>query len=101
MHALRHLPRGLPLRCGGDPMNGITLTIDGQSVTVNPGPTILDAARKLGIDIPTFCFLEKCSPATSCLACLVNFKVNNQGRFIPSCATKAQPGMVLESETPV
>ncbi len=80
-------------------MNAITLTIDGREVAVEPGQTILDAARQLGIDIPTLCFLEKCSPATSCLACLVKVKINSQARFVPSCATKAQPGMVLESET--
>jgi len=36
--------------------NQITLTIDGKSVTVPAGSTVLDAARQLGIDIPTLCF---------------------------------------------
>jgi len=39
-----------------------TLTIDGQQVTVPAGTTILNAARKLGIQIPTLCWLEKYPP---------------------------------------
>ena len=46
------------------------LTIDQSQVEV-PGATVLDAARKLGIDIPALCFREGCKPSTSCLACVV------------------------------
>jgi ferredoxin len=80
-------------------MSPITITIDGHKTTVEPGQTILAAARNLGINIPTLCFLEKCDPATSCLVCLVNLKINGQSKLVPSCATKAEPGMVVESET--
>lgn len=73
----------------------IALTIDGHSVDVQPGQTVLDAARKLGIDIPTLCYLEKCGPLNTCLVCLV--KVN--GKLVPSCGTRVEPGMVVESET--
>jgi NADPH-dependent glutamate synthase beta subunit-like oxidoreductase/ferredoxin len=76
-------------------MTTFTLTIDGHPVEACPGQTILDAARQLGLDIPTLCYLEKCGPLNSCLVCLV--KVN--GKLVPSCGTKAQPGMVVESET--
>jgi glutamate synthase (NADPH) small chain len=76
-------------------MNPIPLTIDGRPVAVAPGKTVLDAARSLGIDIPTLCYLEKCGPLNSCLVCLV--KIN--GRLVPSCGTQVQPGMVVESET--
>ena len=47
------------------------LTIDDRAVDVPDGPTILDAARKLGIDIPTLCFLEGRPPQTSCMVCRV------------------------------
>jgi ferredoxin len=80
-------------------MSAFSLTIDGQEVQAEPGQTILQVARKLGLDIPTLCFLERCTPATSCLVCLVKLKVNDQARLVPSCATKVQPGMVIESET--
>lgn len=72
-----------------------TIRIDNQEVEVAGGATILDAAGKLGIEIPTLCFLPGREPSTSCMACVV--KVN--GQLIPSCAAKAQEGMVVESET--
>jgi len=74
---------------------GIALTIDGHSVEVAPGETVLHAARQLGIEIPTLCYLEKCGPLNSCLVCLV--KIN--GKLVPSCGIPAQAGMVVESET--
>lgn len=74
------------------------LTIDQREVEVTPGATILDAARKLGIDIPALCFLNTCDPSTSCLCCLV--KVNGSPRLVPACATAATDGMRVESETP-
>jgi ferredoxin len=73
----------------------LRLTIDGKSVEVEQGTTILDAARKIGISIPTLCFREGYSPSTSCMVCIV--KVKN--RIIPSCATVAEDGMEIESET--
>jgi ferredoxin len=75
------------------------LIIDGQSVQVAHGATILDAARQLGLDIPTLCYLEQCGPMTSCLVCVVKVTQNGRSRVVPSCAAKAEPGMIVESET--
>jgi ferredoxin len=72
-----------------------TITIDGRSVETQPGESVLAAARKLGLDIPTLCYLEKCGPLNTCQVCLV--KLN--GKLVPSCGTKAAPAMVIESET--
>lgn len=71
------------------------ITIDGRPVEVQPGESVLAAARKLAIDIPTLCYLEKCGPLNSCQVCLV--KLN--GKLVPSCGTKVAPGMAVESET--
>jgi ferredoxin len=76
-------------------MSTVAMTIDGCSIGVPSGKTVLEAARLLGLDIPTLCYLEKCGPLNSCLVCLV--KIN--GRLVPSCGTQVQPGMVVESET--
>jgi NADPH-dependent glutamate synthase beta subunit-like oxidoreductase len=73
------------------------LTIDKREVEVAPGATILDAARQLGIPIPTLCFLDGCTPGTSCMACVV--KVKNPDRLLPSCGMRAEDGMEVESET--
>lgn len=73
------------------------LSIDRREVEVPPGATILDAARALGIDVPTLCFLKGYKPATSCLVCVV--KLRNGSRVVPSCGTVAVDGMEVESET--
>lgn len=71
------------------------LTIDGAEVQVEPGSTILDAARKIGVEIPTMCFLAGHPAMTSCLVCVV--RVNDSPRLVPACATPADEGMTVES----
>jgi ferredoxin len=76
------------------------LTIDGTPIEVPAGTTVLQAARQLGIDIPTLCYLEGYRASTSCLVCVV--KLGNGkggGRVAPSCGTLAEEGMQVESET--
>jgi ferredoxin/NAD-dependent dihydropyrimidine dehydrogenase PreA subunit len=76
----------------------INITIDGQPVTVPEGSTILEAARQLGLNIPTLCFLAGVKEnRPSCMACVV--KVGNDSRLVPSCATKVTAGMAVASET--
>ena len=79
----------------------IKLTIDNQSVEVaENGATILDAARKLGIEIPTMCWVKEFAPSTSfCMVCIV--RINGSQSLVPSCATKAVEGMQVESNTEV
>jgi ferredoxin len=71
------------------------LSIDNQKVEVENGATILDAANKLGIEIPTMCFLKGYEPATSCMVCIV--EVEGMTNFVPACATIAQDGMIVRS----
>jgi ferredoxin len=80
-------------------MSAFQITIDGKPVEVAPGETVLQAARRIGLDIPTLCHLEKCGPLTSCLVCLVKVTADGQSRLTPSCATPVTPGLVVESET--
>jgi NADPH-dependent glutamate synthase beta subunit-like oxidoreductase len=72
------------------------LTIDNKEVEVPAGWTILQAAGKLGITIPTLCHLQGEKPLTSCFVCLV--RVGN--KLVPSCATPVQDGMAVQSECP-
>lgn len=76
-------------------MTTFPITIDQHRIDAQQGESILSAARRLGIDIPTLCFLEKCGPLNTCQVCLV--KVN--GKLVPSCGTRVEPDMVIESET--
>ena len=73
------------------------LTIDDRPIDVPEGATVLEAARRLGIEIPTLCHRDGCKPSTSCLVCMV--KITNTGRIAPACGTPAAEGMRIESET--
>jgi ferredoxin len=72
------------------------LTIDNRIVEVPHGATLLDAARKLGIDVPTMCYRDGLPPANTCMVCLM--KVDGHPSYLPSCSTHAADGMVVESE---
>jgi len=73
------------------------LYIDNREVEVNDGATILDAAGKLGIEIPTMCYKEGYKPSTSCMVCVV--KVEGMDSLVPACGTVAKEGMRVESST--
>ncbi len=75
----------------------IKLTIDNRPVEVEDGATILDAARKLGIEIPTMCWAKEFAPSTSCMVCVV--RINGSQSLFPSCATKAVDGLQVESQS--
>lgn len=74
------------------------ITIDNQAVEVHDGATILEAAKKLGIRIPTLCFLPGHKACTSCFVCVV--KLAGRDNLVPSCATRAEDGMAVLSEIP-
>lgn len=74
-----------------------TLIIDGQHTTVDAGATILDAARAIGIDVPTLCWYPKLPNVGSCRICLVSAK--GSPKLIPACATEATEGMEITTES--
>ena len=75
----------------------VTLTVDGRSVTVPKGTLILDAAKKLGIDIPIFCSHPKMAPVAVCRMCLV--EVEKMPKLQPACAVYVADGMVIRTVT--
>ncbi len=76
----------------------INLTIDGQDVQVPSGTTILDAARKLGIKIPTLCWLEKISTTGACRVCAVH--VEGVARPMTACNTPVKEGIKVTTQSP-
>jgi len=78
-----------------DDNNKVTLTIDGQQVSVPRGTTVLDAARSLGIEIPTFCWHPKLKPAGACRICYV--EIEKARTLMVSCATEVGPDMVVHT----
>ncbi len=77
----------------------VSITIDGQTLDVESGSTVLQAAERLGIDIPTFCYLKRLPPLASCRMCLV--EIEGLRRLQPSCATAVTDGMVVRTNTPL
>ncbi|MCF7928876.1 MAG: [FeFe] hydrogenase, group A [Spirochaetales bacterium] len=67
------------------------ITINNQKVTVEEGQTILTAARSIGINIPTLCFLEGYEPLGACRVCLVELAGGKT--LVPSCSTPVTDGM--------
>jgi len=74
-----------------------TLTIDGREVTVPEGTTILEAARSMGIAVPTLCWYPKLPIVGNCRICLVS--VEGTPKLVASCATVAADGQKVTTES--
>ncbi len=84
-------------------METIKLTIDNKEIDVPRGTTIYKAAKELGIDIPTLCYMElhdmniENKPA-GCRICVA--EVQGRRNLAPTCSTKCESGMVVKTHTP-
>ena len=81
----------------------IKITIDNKIIDVVEGTTILEAAKSIGIDIPTLCYMsleELCikNKPTSCRICVV--EVEGRSNLAPSCSTDCLENMVIYTRTP-
>ena len=74
------------------------LTIDGHEIEVEAGTTILQAAERLGIEIPRFCYHERLAISGNCRMCLVD--VEKMPKPVASCAMPVGEGMVVKTTTP-
>ncbi len=73
------------------------ITIDGKTVEVKDGITILQAAQEIGIDIPHFCYHPALSIAGNCRMCLV--EVEKMPKLVIACATRVADGMVVYTKS--
>lgn len=71
----------------------LQIEIDGKTLEVEHGSTIIDAADQIGIAIPRFCYHKKLSVAANCRMCLV--QVENFNKPLPACATPVADGMKI------
>ena len=71
----------------------INIEIDGKSVAVENGCSVIEAARQAGIFIPHFCYHKKLSIAANCRMCLV--QVEKVPKPIPACSTIVTEGMKI------
>lgn len=75
-----------------------TFTINGRLGTAAEGATVLEAARELGLTIPTLCQLDGLSTVGACRLCLV--EVAGSAKLLPACATPVAEGMEVTTHTP-
>ena len=79
----------------------VNVTIDGRSLDVEEGNTILIAAREFGIHIPTLCYIDHLSPYGGCRLCVVEISNNGGKAFIDtSCTHEVREGMVIQTKSP-
>ncbi len=77
----------------------IRLKINDKPVEVNPGTSILQAAKMLDIEIPTLCYHPLLEPYAACRVCIVERKIGQDSVLVTSCNTKATEGMVIYADS--
>src|SRR6202008_3976131 len=75
----------------------VTLTIDGQRVTVAAGTSVMRAAAESGTNIPKLCATDSLEPFGSCRLCLV--EIEGRRGYPASCTTPVEEGMVVRTQT--
>ncbi len=76
----------------------VTLTIDGEQVTVPAGTSIMRAAMEMGTKIPKLCATDSLKSFGSCRLCLV--EIDGRAGTPASCTTQVGPNMVVRTQTP-
>src|SRR5260221_2280144 len=93
MALLKEPDLGTPARSGA----AVTLTIDGRSVTVPAGTSIMRAAAEAGIGVPKLCATDSLEAFGSCRLCLV--EIDGRRGTPASCTTPVEPGMAGSTQT--
>lgn len=92
------VPRGpVPIPPARTVRPPVQVTVDGTSVEVPAGSTLLDACRQCGIDTPTLCYLETLAPVNVCRVCVV--ELEGSRTLVPACSRKAEPGMSILTDS--
>lgn len=78
-------------------MSTIRCNIDGREVSCEAGCTVLEAAKAVGIDIPTLCYFKDLNKLGACRVCVV--EIEGMPRLMPSCMTQVKDGMVVHTES--
>jgi len=76
------------------------IIINGEKVEINAGDTVLQAAKKNGIHIPTLCYHEKIKPYGACRLCIVEIEKKGRSRIVASCAYPVEDNLTVYTESP-
>ena len=81
--------------------NEVTLTIDGHTLTVPKGTLVVEAAKRVGIEIPVFCYHHKLDTVGACRMCLVEITPGPPGKAAAACITPVGEGMNVKVTSPL
>jgi len=81
-------------------MAEVALEIDGREVKVEQDTTILEAAKNVGIDIPTLCYHPALAPFGACRICSVEITSRGRSRIVTSCNYPVEEGLVVSTKSP-
>jgi len=79
------------------PRRLLDVEIDGRTVRVPEGSTILDACRAQGVDTPTMCYADTLTPVNACRVCVV--ELEGARTLVPACSRPVEAGMKVRTET--
>ena len=77
----------------------VSLTIDGIDIKVEKGTTLLEAAKKIAVRIPTLCHHEALTPYGGCRLCIVEVKQGDIKQIVSSCSYEAEEGIIVKTGT--
>jgi bidirectional [NiFe] hydrogenase diaphorase subunit len=80
-------------------MSEILLQIDGKEVRAKEGMTLLEAARSVGIEIPTLCHHEELEPYGGCRLCIVEVESRGSARLVVSCVYPAEGNLIVNTRS--
>jgi NADH dehydrogenase/NADH:ubiquinone oxidoreductase subunit G len=80
-------------------MSEIILQIDGKEVAAEEGMTVLEAARKAGISIPTLCHHEQLEPYGGCRLCTVEAEVRGRTKFVAACLYPVEKDLIVRTRS--
>jgi NADH-quinone oxidoreductase subunit G len=83
----------------GEQQELVTITIDGREVSVPPGTLLWEAAHRLDIEIPIYCYHPKMDPLGACRMCFV--EVKGMPKPMTACTTTVTPNMVVSTDSPM
>jgi predicted molibdopterin-dependent oxidoreductase YjgC len=81
----------------GPPRRLVEVTVDGTTVKVAEGDTLLAACAAAGVDTPTLCYGPTIEPANACRVCVVELEGSRP--LVPACSRRVEPGMVVHTGT--
>jgi predicted molibdopterin-dependent oxidoreductase YjgC len=81
----------------GPPRRVVELTIDGTTIRVAEGETVLAACAAAGVDTPTLCYGPTITPANACRVCVV--ELEGSRTLVPACSRRAETAMVVRTDT--